>query len=221
MSVKRKVKPKARAKQKPAWEPARKFYLRDPKTSDILRTKSGNPRMALPRLHRKENEGKTIIGYKKVWLHTGDKRHKLCIEHSAKCHEALRQGRSHLDVKPPIIEAVAILRIDGETPRCQPGDFKCRAKSATVLEIIAINDSTSRSEGYSGYVTRADNKRASPDDRSPYLEGEYHGNTFKAGHLVYRVGETVSVPKFKRSSQECDAGIHFFLTFKEARHYGL
>ena len=85
------------------------------------------------------------------------------------------------------------LKITEDAKRCSATGRKCRCSKAVVLSITTV-------EG--------------KDDGTTEVNSNYDGN-FK-----YKVGETVEVTNFCEDRwQECSAGIHFFITRKEAEEY--
>ena len=98
------------------------------------------------------------------------------------------------------------LEIGARTRRVQPQDFKCRAASAKVLEIVTLKTEKvkwgSRIEEVGG--------------RKVKFAHSSHDTKFR-----YDVGSIVK-PKKKydpNPNNECKSGIHFFLTEQEAKDY--
>lgn len=101
-----------------------------------------------------------------------------------------------------LTKAIIELLIPARATRYQPKNKKCRASSAHVIAIYEINKGRRNSLGMK-------TKR-----RIAY---SIHNPRFK-----YEVGKKVkpSGPRFNKDhTQECEAGIHFFLTAKEAANY--
>ena len=85
------------------------------------------------------------------------------------------------------------LKITGDAKRCSATGRKCRCSKAVVLSITNKDGSDS---GISEVTSSYDSK------------------------FIYRLGETVEVNDFCEDRwQECSAGIHFFITRKEAEDY--
>ena len=85
------------------------------------------------------------------------------------------------------------LKITEDAKRCSATGRKCRCSKAVVLSI------TNKDGSDSGFTE---------------VKSSYDSN------FVYRVGETVEVKDFCEDRwKECSAGIHFFITRKEAEDY--
>ncbi len=85
------------------------------------------------------------------------------------------------------------LRITDDAKRCSATSRKCRCSKAVVLSITNIDGSDS---GVTEVASSYDSK------------------------FIYKVGETVEVKDFCEDRwEECSAGIHFFITRKEAEDY--
>ena len=85
------------------------------------------------------------------------------------------------------------LKITEDAKRCSATSRKCRCSKAVVLSITTIDG---RDDGTTEVMSNFDRG------------------------FIYRVGETVEVNNFCDDRwQECSAGIHFFITRKEAEEY--